>query len=290
MACFLLNPGVDAMTDIYISASLLALALVARISYAARLVKIGRARFARVDAAGNSPLLSKTTMEATYWTLAPFVRWLVRMHVTANTVTFVSLLLGLSAGAAACADHLGIAAFLAAASALCDAIDGFVARESGSASPAGETFDASADRYNEFFLLGGIALGHHSGRVWLALALLALQGSFMVSYGSARAQGLGVEAPRGSMRRPERAALLTAGCALTPLSQALAAHFFPAAGWLLSELPLAAALFTVSVGANVSAVRRLIRIGQLASEGVTRPQRKPATRLPASQPAIRVAG
>lgn len=256
------------MIDIYFSEALLVIALVARAAYSVRLASVGRARSARVDAAGNSALLSKTAMEATYWAIGPVVHWLVRMEVTANGVTCASLALGFLAGAAAFADHLGVAAFLAAFSALCDALDGFVARQAGTSSPAGETFDASADRYNEFFLLGGIALGQNGGRVLLGLALLALQGSFMVSYGSARAQGLGVEPPRGSMRRPERAVVLTMGCLLSPLAGSLAANF-PQLRAYVGALPLGAALLFVAVGANVSAISRLIRIGQLASDGAS---------------------
>jgi hypothetical protein len=37
------------------------------------------------------------------------------------------------------------------------------------------------------------------------IALGAIAGSFMVSYSTAKAEALSVEAPRGSMRRSERA-------------------------------------------------------------------------------------
>jgi CDP-diacylglycerol--glycerol-3-phosphate 3-phosphatidyltransferase len=275
------------MIDAYFSAALLAVALAVRGAYGMRLARYGHARFTRVDAAGTSPLLSKTAMEATYWAIAPLVRGLVRLHVTANFITAASLMLGVVAGATALSGHLGIAACFAAASALCDALDGFVARELGTASPAGETFDAVADRYNEFFLLGGVALAYHDRTVLLGLALLALHGSFMVSYASARAQGLRVHAPRGAMRRPERAAILTAGCAFSPLAAAAAARF-SSTDWGAEFIPLAAALLFVGVGANVSAIRRLVRIAQLASD---RAAREPASRpRRGSQPSIRVAG
>jgi phosphatidylglycerophosphate synthase len=276
------------MTDAYFSAGLLAVAVAVRVAYGVRLARYGRARFTRVDAAGTSPLLSKTAMEATYWAIAPLVRGLVRLGATANLITAASLILGVVAGVTAIAGHLGVAACFAAVSALCDALDGFVARELGTASPAGETFDAVADRYNEFFLLGGIALAYHDRTVLLGLSLLALHGSFMVSYASARAQGLRVHAPRGAMRRPERAAILTAGCALSPLVGAAAAHY-STGDWGAEAIPLAAALLFVGVGANVSAIRRLIRIAQLASERAA--SREPASRpRRGSQPSIRVAG
>jgi phosphatidylglycerophosphate synthase len=130
-----------------------------------------------------------------------------------------------------------------------DALDGLLARATGSASLAGEVLDAVADRYVELALFAGIALYLRADPLGLPLALAALCGSFMVSYSSAKAEALGRTPPRGSMRRTERLTLLLLGAGLCPL-----------VGWgaptRSSDLPLFIALGWLALGANASALSR----------------------------------
>jgi CDP-diacylglycerol--glycerol-3-phosphate 3-phosphatidyltransferase len=80
-------------------------------------------------------------------------------------------------------------------------------------------------------------------------------GAFMVSYGSAKAEGLGASVPPSAMRRAERAVCLCSGVALSPAFAWLIHHGrIPA--WS-ERLPLLVALALVAVIANVSAIRRL---------------------------------
>jgi CDP-diacylglycerol---glycerol-3-phosphate 3-phosphatidyltransferase len=232
-------------------------------AYAARVVTLGHVRFARVDAAGSSFLLGKTAMQMVYWALSPIGDVLAWLGVSANAITRASFALGALAGVALAYGHFGVAAALSAASALSDALDGMVARASNTVSTAGKTLDSAVDRYNEFFFLGGLALFYRSSAALLGLALLALIGSFMVSYASAVAEGLRVSPPRGSMRRAERATYLTAGAALVPLAGLVAAQGVPG---VTQDLPIVIALFLVAAVANVSAAHRLIRIAELAGE------------------------
>ena len=51
--------------------------------------------------------------------------------------------------------HLGIGGALATAAAPGSALDGLVARATGTASPRGGLLDAAVDRYGEVFLVGG---------------------------------------------------------------------------------------------------------------------------------------
>ena len=99
-----------------------------------------------------------------------------------------------------------------------DGLDGPVARRTRTASTAGALFDASADRYQEAFALGGLAVYFRESASMLELTLFALVGSFMVSYGSAKAEAAGVPVPASMMRRPERAAVLWVGVASRPPS------------------------------------------------------------------------
>jgi CDP-diacylglycerol--glycerol-3-phosphate 3-phosphatidyltransferase len=253
------------MTPIDLHASMLLLALLSGTvaSYAVRVWVAGPARFARVDAAGASPLLGKSTMEMGYWALQPLARACLWARLSASTITAASLGLGAAAGVALVLGHLGLAGALAAASSLGDALDGLVARATGAATRRGALFDAAVDRYGEFFFLGGFALRYHEDQGKLAVALLALLGSFMVSYGSAKAEAFGVPAPRGAMRRAERAAYLSGGALLSPIAAALAAQA-QLPPWV-AEVPLLAALALVAVVSNVSAVRRLEAVARAVS-------------------------
>ncbi len=163
-----------------------------------------------------------------------------------------------------------LAALLVGVSALGDVLDGLVARASGRAGPRGALFDASADRYGEFFFLAGLMLHWSEDRALLALPLAALLGSYMVSYGSAKAEALRVKVPGGSMRRAERAVWLCGGALLTPLWAAALdrAGYGPAlAQPLLAEAPAFFAVGLVALVSNVSAVLRLREIADAAAAG-----------------------
>jgi len=248
--------------DLAASTALVVALLALGAAYAVRVALQGAVRFARVDAAGSSVLLGHTAMEMAYWALSPVAKALVRLGVTANSITLLSLVLGAGAGVALIGGHFGIGAALSTASALGDALDGFVARESNTASDAGETFDAAVDRYNEFFFLGGLAIFYRTNALFLGLVLFTLLGSFMVSYATAKAEALRVDAPRGAMRRQERAVYLTAGVALAPFAAA-APRFVQVS--IVADVPVVVALLVVAVVANISAVQRLHRIAQLAA-------------------------
>ncbi len=228
--------------------------------YSLRVLFWGRARFDRVDRQGGSALLSKGLMEACYWFLQPLGRLLVSFHVTPNQLSWASLVFGILAGAWLTVGHFGLGAASAGISALLDALDGLIARSSGAASDAGEMLDATVDRYVEFFFLGGLVVYYRELPVLLVFSLLALLGSFMVSYSTAKAEALQVDPPRGSMRRPERALYLIAGAALSSITIPWleAVREFP----VPVGHPMVIALGLVAVLANVSAVERFWAIAR----------------------------
>src|SRR5277367_2370836 len=164
------------MTPIDLDAAVLLLALFLGTvgSYAIRVAVAGPAHFTRVDAAGSSPLLGKRAMEMGYWALQPLARACLWARLSASAITAVSLGLGAVSGVALVLGHFGLAGALAAASSLGDALDGLVARASGTATRRGALFDAAVDRYGEFFFIGGLALHYHEDQAKLAVALLAL--------------------------------------------------------------------------------------------------------------------
>ena len=258
--------------DLEISLGLLGLTAAAGAAYAVRLTRAGAAKNARIDKAGTSVLLGKGAMEATYWSLEPFARAAILLGLTANGITLVSLGLAIAGAVAIAVGHFGVGAAFTVAATLGDALDGIVARRTGTASDAGEVFDAAVDRYEEFFFLGALAYYFRDRPVPLVLALSAALGSFMVSYGTAKAEALQVEAPRGAMRRAERAVYLTSGVVLAPVAAAAAVRFaLPA--WV-GEAPILLSLGLVGVVSNVSAARRLAAVARAVSG------RKPAPAAP----------
>jgi CDP-diacylglycerol--glycerol-3-phosphate 3-phosphatidyltransferase len=185
---------------------------------------------------------------------------LVELGVRANAVTGVSLALAAIGGVLLAVGHLG-AAWAAMVAASCgDAVDGFVARRARSTSVGGALLDASADRYQEVFFFGGLMVLFHDSIAALVLALFALAGSFMVSYGSAKAEALAVAVPPGVMRRAERAVCLCAGVGLAALF-AWAARARALPPWA-ARATLVATLAVIAVAANVSAIMRLRRIAR----------------------------
>ena len=215
--------------------------------------------------------LPRVVTSAALWALSPFMRAMIALGVSANAVTAISLVAGAAAGLFLAWGHFGIASLLFAASSLGDALDGLVARATRTESAAGALFDASVDRYEEFFAFGGLAIYFRSSGVLLALMLLALAGSFMVSYGSAKAEALHVAVPRGSMRRAERATCLSIGTTLVPIVGALSGRLHGAAWW--GEIPVLLAIGVIAVSANLSAVRRLRTIAAAVSPKSLRPVR-----------------
>jgi CDP-diacylglycerol---glycerol-3-phosphate 3-phosphatidyltransferase len=97
-----------------------------------------------------------------------------------------------------------------AVSALCDTLDGKVARLNQTTSHFGAFLDSSLDRYSEGIYFSAIAYYFFlQGQPVLAgLALSALLGSFEISYTRARAEGLDLDGKVGFWTRLERMVFL----------------------------------------------------------------------------------
>lgn len=180
--------------------------------------------------------------------LEPVVRWLAMRQVTPNQVTLVAL--GLSLLAALCigVGWLRLAALVLIMAGLGDLVDGMLARATDQESPFGAFFDSTLDRLSEGAVLAAVAYRFASdGRPLLvALVVLALLGSLLVSYARARAQALGVECKVGLMSRAERTVLLIAGLLL---------------GLLAPVVVLLAALTLYTVGQRVQYVHEALDNG-----------------------------
>jgi phosphatidylglycerophosphate synthase len=183
----------------------------------------------------------------------PLIDGLAAWRITPNQVTLFSLVPAALAGVAAGFGWFGLAALLGLAGALCDILDGLLARRLGTASDSGEVVDAAVDRYGEVALLGGMTIYYRTHWMMMLLTLAALCGSFMFSYTTAKAQAMGVQPARGSMRRAERCVYLLTGAGLTALSRVL---FMDLPSHALRELPIIVALMLVAIMTNISSVQR----------------------------------
>ncbi|MFQ5599430.1 MAG: CDP-alcohol phosphatidyltransferase family protein [Candidatus Krumholzibacteriia bacterium] len=121
--------------------------------------------------------------------------------------------------------------------AVCDALDGALARRTGRTSRFGAFLDSTIDRIAETVVLGGIAAyflgrGGRADDVWAVMALVALGGSLITSYTRARAEGLGLECKVGTFERPERVALTVAGLLVGHAALVIAIGVLALLSWL----------------------------------------------------------
>lgn len=251
------------MADLVASLLLLTFAVTVTVGYGVFRLLPKRAGNKRLDGHGGI-MLGRGVMEVAYKIFQPVVSLLYSLHVTPNMVTAFSLIPAVISTPLIATGHFGLGALLGTGSGFCDMVDGMLARRYDSMSDVGELFDAAVDRYVEYLLLAGLAIYFRTSPVVLVVTLAAILGSFMVSYTTAKAEALGVEPPKGAMRRAERAVYVLVGCGLAPVWGLVmpGEHVFMTVSYGF-ELPVELALFVVGTVANVSAVRRTLRIANL---------------------------
>jgi phosphatidylglycerophosphate synthase len=198
--------------------------------------------------------------------LGPVVGGLAGLGIKADHITWLGLALGVAAGVAFFDGRSRLAALLLTFGGVCDILDGELARRRGITSRFGAFLDSTLDRLSESAALIGIAgfgvrnletLALEPERAvveiqgglfpvaWVMLvlfALVALVGSFMVSYTRARAEGLGLECRVGWFERPERLVVLILAGAL---------HVF----WAMTGALLLLAVFSIA-----TAVQRVMHV------------------------------
>jgi CDP-diacylglycerol---glycerol-3-phosphate 3-phosphatidyltransferase len=164
--------------------------------------------------------------------LAPVVGGMYAIGLRADHLTLLGLVISIGAGLAFFEGGFRRGALLTAVAGVCDILDGQLARRAGGSSRFGAFLDSTLDRLADAIVLAGIAAFYLSNlvelsydpsrvvaeiarglepRTWAVVALtavLAIIGSFLVSYTRARAEGLGLECKVGWFERPERTVLL----------------------------------------------------------------------------------
>lgn len=173
----------------------------------------------------------------------PMVRFLARIGVTPNMITWTGLIVSVGAAVLAGSGLLMLAGWVSLVGGGLDMFDGALARMTGKANKFGALLDSSLDRYGEAVLLAGVSTyyANASQGAMVAVAAVALMGSFMVSYVKARAEGLDVACDVGFFTRPERVIVLGLGLVLGPIGLELA-------------------VTAVAIAANVTAFQRLLHV------------------------------
>jgi CDP-diacylglycerol--glycerol-3-phosphate 3-phosphatidyltransferase len=149
---------------------------------------------------------------------------LTRTRVTPNALTASGVLLcGIASVLVLFEDRNEILFFWLAAlvfvvGSLLDILDGALARAGGKTTPFGAFLDSTTDRISEGFMLTAIAyvLARQDHPVFVAVAVAAVAGSFLVSYTRAKAEALGLRGDVGIGSRAERVVVITAGLVLAP--------------------------------------------------------------------------
>lgn len=149
---------------------------------------------------------------------------LARTRVTPNALTASGVLLcGIASVLVLFEDRnkllfYWLAALVFVVGSLLDILDGALARAGGKTTPFGAFLDSTTDRISEGFMLTAIAyvLARHHHPVFVAIAMTAVAGSFLVSYTRAKAEALGLRGDVGIGSRAERVVVITAGLVLAP--------------------------------------------------------------------------
>ncbi len=145
--------------------------------------------------------------------LIPIGVSLRRTGITADMVTVTGILM---AGAAAYFIGQGwfrLGVLFLALTGVPDALDGAVAKASGTSSDRGAFFDSVSDRLTDAMLFGGVAwylASNEPGRIMM-LPVAIMGAAIMVSYQRAKAESLGFDAKGGIMERAERFIVLGVG-------------------------------------------------------------------------------
>ncbi|MDH3225871.1 MAG: CDP-alcohol phosphatidyltransferase family protein [Thermoleophilia bacterium] len=144
-----------------------------------------------------------------------FVRLLIRIvdvtHVTPNVLTIIGFMGVVASAGLIIAEWWWAAFFVYLGTALGDSLDGTLARYQGTDSEFGAFLDSTLDRAADGVTLGAFAVvfAERDEPVMVAITVIALIATFIISYARSRAETLGVnDASAGLMERTERLVLL----------------------------------------------------------------------------------
>ena len=142
--------------------------------------------------------------------LAPLIDTIAKLKVHPNLLTVLGLVFVCVGSYLLFLESYLLSFFFLLIGALCDALDGAVARKGKYDSSFGAFIDSLTDRFSDAMPFVAIALSSQD-RILTFLSIMAIVLSFGVSYARARAEGLGYELKVGLFERAERWIVLLIG-------------------------------------------------------------------------------
>ncbi|MEM7140048.1 MAG: CDP-alcohol phosphatidyltransferase family protein [Actinomycetota bacterium] len=194
--------------------------------------------------------------------LTPVGHSLRRAGLTADVITIIGIVMASVAAITIGAGYTRLGFLFLLLTGIPDALDGAVARASGTGSQRGAFFDSVSDRLTDGLLFGGVAwylASNEPGRIMmLPVAIMGL--AMFISYQRAKAESLGYDAKGGIMERAERIIVL-------------------ALALLFSEylIPILWVMFALTA---VTAIQRFVKVWKQASEDRPLPARRSQRRQP----------
>lgn len=180
------------------------------------------------------------------------VRGLASAGVHPNILTTIGVLINIG-----CAVLFGVGEFFWAGIVLIvanlfDMLDGNVARLTGNVTRFGGFLDSTLDRLSDMVVFVGIMIFYAGNSpqhsiVNVFLAGVGMMASVLVSYTTARSEGLGVKANVGFLQRPERVVLLMIG--------ALSTWDWNSTFFLFNRMPQV--LWVLAIGSTWTVIHRM---------------------------------
>jgi CDP-diacylglycerol--glycerol-3-phosphate 3-phosphatidyltransferase len=175
---------------------------------------------------------------------------LIESRLTPNAISITGLVGNLIAAVLILEEHFVLAGVAFILGSLCDMFDGRYSRMSGKGTPFGAFLDSTLDRVEEGVVLAAVAawFAKNSNEVAVAGTVIAVVGSYMVSYTRARAEALGVECKVGIASRAVRVVILSVGLVF-------------AAGELIPDVDLLeAAIYVMAALTVFTALQRVLHV------------------------------
>jgi CDP-diacylglycerol--glycerol-3-phosphate 3-phosphatidyltransferase len=198
---------------------------------------VGRKRDADVVGKGGQFLVGvgEFPMHWLMWAISPLVGISQSLGLTADFYSYIGLVVGLASGFLIAIGRLELGGWAIVLSGIADALDGRMARLTGTASNHGDFIDSTFDRFVEASTFLGFAFYLRATPWGSLLAGTALAGALIVSYARARGEVAGVVCTGGLMQRGERVVLTAVVCFIDPpLSNAFGIAHGTIAQWVLA--------------------------------------------------------
>jgi phosphatidylglycerophosphate synthase len=189
-----------------------------------------------------------------YWFVWPVERMALAIGLSPTAFNVGGVLCGVAAGAFFGIGDTNLGGWFVLLGGIADVLDGRVARARNMAGDAGAFLDSTLDRFAEVGAFVGLAVLFRGVALELAVVVIAMGGSLLVSYARARGESLGVVAKVGVMQRAERLLLVGFGGIFDP---AFAAWW----GWEPGTL-LLGLLTIVAIGTVGTAIYRTVWIAK----------------------------